>query len=75
MDTLGSYVDLEMFYQYIWQEFEKYAEYRNNTAYVFAGDGVEEMLVIAPPDFPLLAVTGPVKLPAVFSALKDWLGA
>ena len=31
MDTLGSYVDLEVFYQYIWQEFEKYAEYRRNT--------------------------------------------
>jgi len=74
MDTLGSYVDLEVFYQYIWQEFEKYAEYRGNTAYLFAGDGMEEMLVIAPRDFPLMSAAGPVKLPAVFSYLKDWMG-
>jgi hypothetical protein len=74
MDTLGSYVDMEVFYQYIWQEFEKYAEYRNNTAYLFVGDGMEEMLAIAPADFPLLSVKGPVKLQAVFQNLKDWLG-
>ena len=74
MDTLGSYVDLEVFYQYIWQEFEKYAEYRNNTAYLFAGDGMEEMLAIAPADFPLLSAQGPLKLPAVFQGLRDWLG-
>jgi hypothetical protein len=74
MDTLGSYVDLEVFYQYIWQEFEKYAEYRTNTAYLFAGDGMEEMLVVAPPDFPLLTAADPLKLTAVFQSLKDWLG-
>jgi hypothetical protein len=74
MDTLGSYVDLEVFYRYIWQEFEKYAEYRTNTAYLFVGEGMEEMLVIAPPDFVLLSASGPVKLAVVFSHLKDWLG-
>ncbi len=74
MDTLGSYVDLEVFYQYVWQEFEKYAEYRSNTAYLFAGDGMEEMLVVAPADCPLLAAAAPMKLPAVFQHLKDWLG-
>ena len=74
MDTLGSYVDLEVFYQYIWQECEKYAEYRTNTAYLFAGDGMEEMLVLAPADFPLLSASGAVTLPAVFQNLKDWLG-
>jgi hypothetical protein len=73
MDTLGSYVDLEIFYQYIWQEFQKYAEYRANTAYLFVGDGMEEMLAVAPPDFPLLAAPGPLPLPAVFGHLKDWL--
>jgi len=73
MDTLGSYVDLEVFYQYIWQEFEKYAEYRNNTACLLAGDGMEEMLVLAPADFPLLKTEGPVKLPTVFGALREWL--
>ncbi|HLH17558.1 MAG TPA: hypothetical protein VKX45_10075 [Bryobacteraceae bacterium] len=71
-DVLGSYVDLEIFYQYIWQEFEKYAEYRTNTVYAFLADGMEEMLVIAPPDFSLPA--GPLKLPAVAQCLKDWVG-
>ncbi len=74
MDTLGSYVDLEIFYQYIWQEFDKYAEYSNNTAYVFAGEGLDEVLAIAPPDFPLLAASEPFTLPTVFQHLTDWLG-
>lgn len=73
-DVLGSYVDLEMFYQYVWQEFEKYAEYRTNTAYVFCADGMDEMLVIAPPDCPLLGAPAPVKLSAVSRHLQDWLG-
>ena len=50
---LGSYVDLEVFYQYIWQEAAKYVEYRSNTAYLFLAEGMDEMLVIAPPDFPI----------------------
>jgi hypothetical protein len=74
MDVLGSYVDLEMFYQYVWQEFEKYPEYRTNTAYVFCADGMDEMLVIAPPDCPLLSASPPLKLTAVKAALKEWLG-
>lgn len=74
MDVLGSYVDLEIFYQYIWQEFEKYAEYRTNTAYLFVADGMEEMLAIAPADFPLPEAKGPLKPAAIFQNLKDWLG-
>jgi hypothetical protein len=73
MDTLGTYVDLEIFYQYIWQEFERYAEYRRNTAYLFVGEGMDEMLAIAPPDFPLLTATQPVKLAQVFGTMKDWM--
>jgi hypothetical protein len=73
MDTLGTYVDLEVFYQYIWQEFEKYAEYRHNTAYLFVGEGMDELLAIAPPDFPLLAAKQPVRLAQVFGTIKDWL--
>ena len=73
MDTLGTYVDLEIFYQYIWQEFEKYVEYRRNTAYLFVGEGMDEMLAIAPQDFPLLAATQPVKLAQVFGTMKDWM--
>ena len=73
MDTLGTYVDLEIFYQYIWQEFEKYVEYRHNTAYLFVGEGMDEMLAIAPPDFPLFTAKQPVKLAQVFGTMKDWM--
>lgn len=74
MDTLGSYVDLEVFYQYVWQEFEKYAEYRRNTVYLFVGDGLDELLAIAPPDFALLHETGPVALDTVHQHARSWLG-
>ncbi len=73
-DMLGSYVDLEVFYQYIWQECGKYAEYRRNTAYLFVGVGMDALFVIAPPDFPLLSKTGPVKLGEVYSESAAWLG-
>jgi hypothetical protein len=72
-DMLGSYVDLEVFHQYVWQEVGKYAEYRNNTALLFIADGADELLAIAPPDFPLFAEKSAVELPGVFNAMKDWL--
>jgi hypothetical protein len=67
IDTLGTYIDLEVFYQYIWQEFEKYPEYRRNTVYLFAADGMDEMFLIAPPDFQHEA---PLKV----AHIKSWLG-
>jgi hypothetical protein len=73
MDTLGSHVDLEVFHQYIWQDFEKYAEYRRNTAYLFVLEGADEMLVIAPPDFPLQPGSSPVTLDKLFRQLKGWV--
>ncbi len=73
-DMLGSYVDLEVFYQYIWQECSKYVEYRLNTAYLFAGIGMDALFLIAPPDFPLTAREGPQRLEDVFHACADWLG-
>jgi len=73
MDALGTYVDLEVFYQYIWQEFEKYAEYRGNTAYLFVGEGMDEMFVIAPPGFALWRQPGPVKPRQVYDSMRDWL--
>ena len=73
-DMLGSYVDLEVFYQYIWQECGKYAEYRRNTAYLFVGVGMEALFVIAPPDFPLAASDGSKRPEEVFRACADWLG-
>lgn len=71
MDSLGSYVDLEVFYQYVWQEFEKYAEYRRNTVYLFVAHGMDEMLVIAPPDFAL--PPGALKMARVAEQAKAWL--
>lgn len=73
-DMLGSYVDLEVFYQYIWQECGKYAEYRRNTAYLFVTIGMDALFAIAPPDFPLLATDGAKRLEDVFAACADWLG-
>ena len=72
-DMLGSYVDLEIFHQYIWQEFMKYAEYRGNTTFLFVADGTDELLVIAPPDFPLLSVQNAQRLDTIFGMMKDWL--
>ncbi|MBI1788198.1 MAG: hypothetical protein HYR60_11685 [Acidobacteria bacterium] len=73
MDTLGSYVDLEVFYQYVWQEFEKYAEYRRNTVYLFLGEGMDGMFVIAPPDFSLGSANEPLKMARIVEQAKDWL--
>lgn len=71
-DMLGSYVDLEVFHQSIWQEAGKYVEYRNHTAYLFLAEGMEEMLCIAPPDFPIPA--GPVDLGSLGRICSGWLG-
>lgn len=73
MDTLGTYIDLEVFYQYLWQEFEKYAEYQLNTAYLFIGQGLDAMLAICPPDFPLASTTGPIELTDIYQAARQWL--
>ena len=70
MDTLGTYVDLEIFYQYIWQEFEKYVEYRNNTVHLFIGAGMDEMLIVAPPDFNVQEKASPEH---VSKAAVDWI--
>lgn len=72
-DMLGSYVDLEVFYQYLWQEAGKYAEYRNNTAYLFVAEGMDEMQLIAPPDFPLDASAERQPLSAIYRASREWL--
>jgi hypothetical protein len=73
MDTLGSYVDLEVLIHYVWMEFEKYPEYRRNTVYYFMGEGLDEMLLLAPPDFPLLGANSPIALSELFAQAKDWL--
>ena len=70
VDTLGTYVDLELLYLYVWQEFEKYAEYKRNTVHVFAAAGMDEVLVIAPPDFTL---PPKIKPEALIDACREWL--
>lgn len=75
MDTLGTYVDLEIFYQYIWQEFEKYPEYRQNTVYLFIGELMDGMFVIAPPDFQIAAKEGQrLSITDVFRKARQWVG-
>jgi hypothetical protein len=73
-DMLGSYVDLEIFHQYVYEECEKWPEYRKNTTYLFVGEGMDALLAIAPPDFPLLAAQKPVRLEDVFHEARAWLG-
>ena len=73
MDTLASYVDLEVFYQYVWQGFEKYAEYRNKTVYLFLGEHLDEAFVIAPPQFPPLSDKRAVPLHQLHADCKAWL--
>lgn len=73
MDTLGTYVDLEVFYQYVWQECTKFPEYRNNTAYLFLGEGMDELLAIAPPDYPLLAAKEKVTPKQLVEQTREWL--
>jgi hypothetical protein len=70
VDTLGTYVDLEMLYLYVWQEFEKYAEYERNTVHLYCAAGMDEALVIAPGDFTLAGEVMPAQL---VGAAKDWL--
>jgi hypothetical protein len=70
VDTLGTYVDLELLYLYIWQEFEKYAEYERNTVHLFCAAGMDEALVIAPGDFGLRESMSAGEL---IGAAKDWL--
>ena len=73
-DMLGSYVDLEVYYQYIWQECEKYAEFRRNTAYLFVGTGLDALLAITPQDFPLASGDGAHAPADIFHACAAWLG-
>lgn len=73
VDTLGTYVDLEVFYQYVLQECDKYAEYRGTTAALMVAEGMDEMLVIAPPEFGL-AQGQAVPIERVHAAAKGWLG-
>lgn len=72
-DMLGSYVDLEIFYEYIYNECEKYAEYRRNTGYLFVGEGMDAMLAVGPGDFPFLLDDRTRKLEDVFDEARQWL--
>lgn len=72
VDTLGTYVDLEVFHQYVVQECDKYAEYRGTTVALFVAEGMDEMLVLAPPSF---RMPGPKPtLAAMHNACREWLG-
>ena len=73
-DMLEPYVGLEVFYLYIWQECEKYAEYRKKTGYLFVGEGMDALFAIGPPDFPHFKATGPMRLEEVFQGCANWLG-
>jgi hypothetical protein len=71
MDMLGSYVDLEVLYQYIWQEFEKYPEYRGKTAYWFVAEGMDQVFTIAPATS--VVPGSQISLDRLHQAMGDWL--
>ena len=73
-DLEGTHTDLEMFYQYVWQEFGKFAEYRGNTAFLFVREGLDQLLAIGPQDFPLRTQTEPLPLASAFLKTREWLG-
>jgi hypothetical protein len=64
-----------MFYQYVWQEYGKFAEYRANTAFLFVREGLDQLLAIGPPDFRLAAEKMVLPLASVFLKMKEWLGS
>ena len=68
---LGSYVDLEMLYEYVWREPLKYPEYQNNTVFFFIAEGMDEGLLVAPPDFE--KPTDPLPLEAWHQRFRNWL--
>lgn len=72
-DVLGSYVDLEIFYEYLYNECEKYVEYRRNTGYLFVGEGMDRLLAIGPADFPLLLDDRTRRLEDVFEEARAWI--
>lgn len=72
-DMVGSYVDIDVFLLYVWQGFEKYAEYRGKTAYLFVGELLDEAFVIAPQEFPPLQMTGPLALSQLHASCREWL--
>ena len=73
MDMLGSYVDLEILYQYVWQQFERFPEYPDKTVYLFVGDGLDQMLVIAPAEFVSSLPSAPTPLAKINRLMRDWL--
>lgn len=73
-DMLGSYVDLEVFYQYIWREALKYSEYRDRTAFLYLAEGVDQAFVIAPPGCPLLELRDQVNFARLRTMAAQWLG-
>lgn len=74
MDTLGTYVDLEVLSHYVWLECEKYVEYRRNTVYLFVAEGMDELLALAPPDFFMTRAGDPKTLEEVFAWAGNWIG-
>lgn len=73
-DVLGSWVDLEIFYQYIVTSFQKYPEYRRDTVFLFGGKHLDQMLTLAPDGFyEGLDDTGDVSLEDVYQACWRWL--
>jgi hypothetical protein len=72
-DLAGSAVDAEMLAYYVWLAAGRFPEYYARTACLCFGEDLPEVYVVAPPEFPLLRVSEPLRLEEVSNILGSWL--
>jgi hypothetical protein len=75
-DPTGSFVDVEQLSYYVWLSAEKTSAYRDRTLYVFAAEGVDEVLLLRSDarDAPRKTL-GKVSLADVRTTMAAWIGA
>lgn len=72
-DFSGSAVDAEILAAYIWLSAIRYEEYRQSTVCLCLAGSLAEAYLVAPPEFALNNVAGPVAFEAVAESLRSWL--
>ena len=72
-DPLGSAVDAQMLALYIWLAAHRFQEYQNSTVCVCVAESLNQVYVVAPPEFSLLHETEPIPLDRLGHALRSWI--
>jgi hypothetical protein len=74
-DPTGSFVDVEQLSFYVWLSAEKTSAYRDRTLYVFAAEGVDDVLLLRSDARDTARKTlPPVNLADVSATMAAWLG-